>query len=136
LARLRFSFFRFEPTCKVLRIFGLRLHQPSHQIRPDLADRAEPAVKTRPNSRALIEWRGYFRNWGTFRTWRDVRLESAFGGNAEVAFQGREDRLDPKRTCLRATFAAKMISLRHYQADDLMKSIKARSGAGTSRRPG
>ena len=29
---------------------------------------------------------------GTFRTWRDVRLESAFGGKAEVAFQGRQDR--------------------------------------------
>ena len=29
---------------------------------------------------------------GTFETCRDVRLESAFGGRAEVAFQGREDR--------------------------------------------
>jgi hypothetical protein len=29
---------------------------------------------------------------GTFRTWSDVRLESAIRGNAEVAFQGREDR--------------------------------------------
>jgi hypothetical protein len=29
---------------------------------------------------------------GTFRTWRNVRVESAFGGNAEVAFQDREDR--------------------------------------------
>jgi hypothetical protein len=27
---------------------------------------------------------------GTFRTWRDVRVESAFGGIAEVAFQGRQ----------------------------------------------
>jgi hypothetical protein len=27
---------------------------------------------------------------GTFRTCRDVRLESAFGGIAEVAFQGRQ----------------------------------------------
>jgi hypothetical protein len=25
---------------------------------------------------------------GTFRTWRDVRLESAFGGAAEVEFRG------------------------------------------------
>jgi hypothetical protein len=25
---------------------------------------------------------------GTFRTWRDVRLESAFGGRAEVGFRG------------------------------------------------
>jgi hypothetical protein len=29
---------------------------------------------------------------GTSRTCRDVRLESAFGGRAEVSFQGREDR--------------------------------------------
>jgi len=29
---------------------------------------------------------------GTFRTSRDVGLESAFGGKAEVVFQGREDR--------------------------------------------
>jgi hypothetical protein len=27
---------------------------------------------------------------GTFRTWRDVRLESAFRGKAEVAFRGRQ----------------------------------------------
>jgi hypothetical protein len=27
---------------------------------------------------------------GTFRTWRDVRLASAFGGIAEVAFQSRQ----------------------------------------------
>ncbi len=29
---------------------------------------------------------------GTFRTWRDVRLESAFGGRAEVEFRGRQVR--------------------------------------------
>jgi hypothetical protein len=29
---------------------------------------------------------------GTFRTWRDVRFESAFGCTAEVAFQGRHFR--------------------------------------------
>jgi hypothetical protein len=29
---------------------------------------------------------------GTKRSWRDVRVESVFGGNAEVAFQGRQDR--------------------------------------------
>jgi hypothetical protein len=29
---------------------------------------------------------------GTTRTWRDVRVESAFEGRAEVSFQGREDR--------------------------------------------
>ena len=28
----------------------------------------------------------------TERKWRDVRLESVFGVNAEVAFLGREDR--------------------------------------------
>jgi len=27
---------------------------------------------------------------GTFRTWRDVRLESAFGGIAEVGLRGRQ----------------------------------------------
>jgi hypothetical protein len=27
---------------------------------------------------------------GTFRTWRDVRVESAFGGKTEVAFRGRQ----------------------------------------------
>jgi hypothetical protein len=27
---------------------------------------------------------------GTFRTWRDVRLESAFGGRAEVRRRGRQ----------------------------------------------
>jgi hypothetical protein len=27
---------------------------------------------------------------GTFRTWRDVRLESAFGGKAEVGLRGRQ----------------------------------------------
>ncbi len=27
---------------------------------------------------------------GTFRTSRDVRLESAFGGRAEVEFRGRQ----------------------------------------------
>jgi hypothetical protein len=27
---------------------------------------------------------------GTFRTWRDVRVESAFGGIAEVGFQFRQ----------------------------------------------
>lgn len=63
MAWLRFSFFRFEPTCKVLRNFGLRLHRPLHQIRPALADRTALAVKTRPNSRPLIEWLGYFRYW-------------------------------------------------------------------------
>jgi hypothetical protein len=30
---------------------------------------------------------------GTFRTWCDVRLESAFGGIAEVAFRGRQVRV-------------------------------------------
>jgi hypothetical protein len=29
---------------------------------------------------------------GTFRTWPDVRLESAFGGRAEVEFRGRQVR--------------------------------------------
>jgi hypothetical protein len=29
---------------------------------------------------------------GTFETCRDVRVESAFGANAEVVVQGREDR--------------------------------------------
>jgi hypothetical protein len=28
----------------------------------------------------------------TFRTWRDVRLESAFGGIAEISIQGRQVR--------------------------------------------
>jgi hypothetical protein len=27
---------------------------------------------------------------GTFRTWRDVRLESAFRGKAEVGLRGRQ----------------------------------------------
>ena len=27
---------------------------------------------------------------GTFRTWRDVRPESAFGGKAEVGLRGRQ----------------------------------------------
>ncbi len=30
---------------------------------------------------------------GTFRTWRDVRPESAFGGKAEVRLWGRQGRL-------------------------------------------
>src|SRR5260370_15814398 len=34
---------------------------------------------------------------GTFRTWRHVRLESAFGGRAEVEFRGRQVRWDPLR---------------------------------------
>jgi hypothetical protein len=29
--------------------------------------------------------------FGTFRTWRDVRVESAFGGKAEVRIQGRQE---------------------------------------------
>jgi hypothetical protein len=41
-----------------------------------------------------------------------------------------------KPDMLTSAFVAKMDSREHYQADDLMKSIKARSGAGTSRRPG
>jgi hypothetical protein len=61
LAWLRFSFFSFEPNCKVLRILGCAF--TSRQIRPALANRTELAVKTRPNSGALIEWRGYFRHW-------------------------------------------------------------------------
>src|SRR5260221_6439946 len=32
---------------------------------------------------------------GTKRTWPDVRLESAFGGRAEVEFRGRQVRFDP-----------------------------------------
>jgi len=36
---------------------------------------------------------------GTFETSRDVRVESAFGGMAEVAFRGlRSDSFDPTRT--------------------------------------
>ncbi len=31
---------------------------------------------------------------GTKRTWRDVRLESAFGGKAEVRLRGRPSRDD------------------------------------------
>ena len=31
---------------------------------------------------------------GTKRTWPDVRLESAFGGRAEVEFRGRQDLVD------------------------------------------
>src|SRR5947207_1098934 len=34
---------------------------------------------------------------GTKRTWPDVRLESAFGGKAEVEFRGRQVQ-DPSRT--------------------------------------
>lgn len=61
---LRFPFFRFEPTCKVLRIFGLRLHQPSHRkFDLPLPTRTELNAKTRPNSGALIEGWGYFRYW-------------------------------------------------------------------------
>ncbi len=30
--------------------------------------------------------------YGTFRTWPDVRLESAFGGRAEVGLWGRQVR--------------------------------------------
>ena len=33
--------------------------------------------------------------FGTKRTWRDVRLESAFGGKAEVGLQGRQDSFCP-----------------------------------------
>jgi hypothetical protein len=35
--------------------------------------------------------------FGTFRTWRDVRLESAFGGIAEVGLRGRQaiSKMDP-----------------------------------------
>ena len=29
-------------------------------------------------------------DFGTFRTWRDVRPESAFGGKAEVGLRGRQ----------------------------------------------
>ncbi len=35
---------------------------------------------------------------GTKRTWRDVRLESAFGGKAEVGLTGRQVCFDPKQT--------------------------------------
>jgi len=64
LVWLRFPFFRFEPTCKVLRIFGLRLHQPSHRkFDLPLPTRTELNAKTRPNSGALIEGWGYFRYW-------------------------------------------------------------------------
>src|SRR6478735_8128787 len=34
----------------------------------------------------------FCNNIGTFRTWRDVRLESAFGGRAEVGFRGGQVR--------------------------------------------
>ena len=33
---------------------------------------------------------------GTFRTWRDVRLESAFGGITEVGLRGRKVAFGPK----------------------------------------
>jgi hypothetical protein len=47
-----------------LRIFGLRLHQPSHRkFDLPLPTRTELNAKTRPNSGALIEWWGYFRYW-------------------------------------------------------------------------
>ncbi len=37
---------------------------------------------------------------GTFRTWRDVRHESAFGAKAEVRFRSRQVAFDPKATSL------------------------------------
>jgi hypothetical protein len=50
LVWLRFSLFRFEPTCKVSRIFGLRLHQPSdRKFDPPLPTRAE--LTSRPGER-------------------------------------------------------------------------------------
>jgi len=61
-----------------LRNFGLRLHRPLHQIRPALADRTALAVKTRPNSRPLIEWLGYFRYW------QIVLKKSSFAGRAKI----------------------------------------------------
>jgi hypothetical protein len=51
-----------------LRIFGLRLHQPSHRkFDLPLPTRTELNAKTRPNSGALIEWWGYFRYCAGFR---------------------------------------------------------------------
>jgi hypothetical protein len=57
---LRFSFFGFEPTNKVLRIWLGFAFTRRIKFDPALADRTELAVKTGPNSRAPIERRGYF----------------------------------------------------------------------------
>src|SRR5258705_8056478 len=40
----------------------------------------------------------FCNNIGTSRTWRDVRLESAFRGRAEVALRAVRSVDDPKRT--------------------------------------